>query len=140
FLARKIVADEPRSHAGAQGDCAHGGALQAAFGNAVQRRLDQVLSPPLLALAAEFAAGGAVGHWRRIGRVRQVGPPSQAMHSASASKVLTTQMAACVLGKPATAITSRGAVGSTLRLRPLEAWNSSASPCTSVMPRPRSIW
>src|SRR6185312_16572465 len=138
FLARKIVADEPRSHAGAQGDCAHGGALQAAFGNAVQRRLDQVLSPPLLALAAEFAAGGAVGHWRRIGRVRQVGPPSQAMHSASASKVLTTQpaasMAACVLGKPATAITSRGAVGSTLRLRPLEAWNSSASPWTSAMP------
>ena len=37
-------------------------------------------------------------------------------------------IAALVLGKPATAITWCGAVGRTLRLRPLDAANSSASP------------
>ena len=82
-----------------------------------------------------LADGFLVAHCRSTGRVRQVGPPSQAMHSASASKVSTVQpaasMAALVFGKPATAMTWRGAVGSTLRLRPWEAWNSSASPSTS---------
>ena len=49
-------------------------------------------------------------------------------------------IAARVFGKPATAMTSRGAVGSTLRLRPLLWLNSSASPATSLIPRALSSW
>lgn len=62
---------------------------------------------------------------RRIGRVRQVGPPSQAMQRASAAKVVTVQpavsIAAFVAGKPSTITTCSGLRGKTLRLSPLLA-------------------
>ncbi|WP_245466129.1 hypothetical protein, partial [Mesorhizobium sp. M7A.F.Ca.CA.002.09.1.1] len=72
--------DQPGGDAGTQCDGAQGGALQAMFRHTVQSGLDQILPPPLLALATEPAAGWHI-HWRRIGRVRHVGPPSQAMQS-----------------------------------------------------------
>ncbi|ESX48437.1 hypothetical protein X762_15320 [Mesorhizobium sp. LSHC426A00] len=84
FLAGEIVPDQPGGDTGAQCDGAQAGALQPMFGHAVQGRVDQILPPPLLALAAELAA---LIHCRRMGRVRHVGPPSQAMQRASASKI-----------------------------------------------------
>lgn len=104
-------ADQPGGYIGPLGDFAHGRTGKTALGHTFKRRGDQILAALVLALTAKgFACSRLCVHCRKTGRVRQVGPPSQAMHSASASKVVTVQpaasMAALVFSKPATAMTS----------------------------------
>ncbi|MNT73522.1 hypothetical protein D3C72_2122370 [compost metagenome] len=43
-LRFEVVPDEPGRHAGADGDLAHRRALQAEFGDAIERRFDQFLA------------------------------------------------------------------------------------------------
>ena len=73
-----------------------------------------------------------------MGLVKHVGPPSQAIHKASPTKVCTSHpavsIAALVPGKPAIMMHLKGDVGNTFKLRPLLAINSSLGASINSIP------
>ena len=132
LVARRDVADLRARQAAVELDRVHAGNAEHGVDAMGLEQGDQ-----------RFADGGHGGSWRSFPQHRAAsgrsGRPRRRCRAHRPRRSATTQpaasIAAFVLGKPATAITSRGAVGSTLRLRPMRRENSSASPSTSLMPR-----